>query len=49
MRLLPLKSRLMSKKFEGLSKQAIALTKGLLYQIDGLAFVEALETGATLT
>lgn len=33
-------------KFEGLSKQAIALTKGLLYQIDGLAFVEALETGA---
>lgn len=35
-----------AKKFEGLSKQAIALTKGLLYQIDGLAFVEALETGA---
>ena len=34
------------KKFEGLSRQAIALTKGLLYQIDGLAFVEALETGA---
>jgi methylglutaconyl-CoA hydratase len=34
------------KKFEGLSKQAIALTKGLLYQIDGLAFPEALETGA---
>ena len=34
------------KKFAELSKQAIALTKGLLYQIDGLAFVEALETGA---
>lgn len=34
------------KKFEGLSKQAIALAKGLLYQIDGLAFPEALETGA---
>jgi len=33
-------------KFAGLSKQAIALTKGLLYQIDGLAFNEALETGA---
>ena len=34
------------KRFEQLSKQAIALTKGLLYQIDGMAFVEALETGA---
>ena len=34
------------KRFEGLSKQAIALTKGLLYQIDGLGFPEALETGA---
>ena len=34
------------RKFEGLSKQAIGLTKGLLYQMDGLAFVEALETGA---
>ena len=34
------------KRFEELSKQAIALTKGLLYQIDGLAFPEALETGA---
>lgn len=33
------------KRFEELSKQAIALTKGLLYQIDGLAFPEALETG----
>ena len=34
------------RKFESLSKQAIALTKTLLYQIDGLAFNEALETGA---
>ena len=35
-----------AKKFEQLSKQALALTKVLLYQIDGLAFPEALETGA---
>ena len=35
-----------AKRFEQLSKQAIALTKVLLYQIDGLAFPEALETGA---
>ena len=35
-----------AKKFGELSKQAIALTKVLLYQIDGLAFPEALETGA---
>jgi methylglutaconyl-CoA hydratase len=34
------------KKFEQLSKQAISLTKTLLYQIDGLAFNDALETGA---
>jgi methylglutaconyl-CoA hydratase len=33
-------------RFAELSQQAIALTKGLLYQIDGLAFPEALETGA---
>jgi methylglutaconyl-CoA hydratase len=33
-------------RFAELSKQAIALTKVLLYQMDGLAFVEALETGA---
>ena len=33
-------------KFESMSKQAISLTKTLLYQIDGLAFNEALETGA---
>lgn len=35
-----------AKRFGELSKQAIALTKVLLYQIDGLAFPEALETGA---
>ena len=35
-----------AKRFAELSKQAIALTKALLYQIDGLAFPEALETGA---
>jgi methylglutaconyl-CoA hydratase len=34
------------KRFEETSKTAIALTKGLLYQIDGLGFPEALETGA---
>jgi methylglutaconyl-CoA hydratase len=34
------------RAFEKLSKSAIALTKTLLYQIDGLAFQEALETGA---
>jgi methylglutaconyl-CoA hydratase len=34
------------KRFEEFSKQAVALTKTLLYQIDGLAFPEALETGA---
>ncbi|HEX6649192.1 MAG TPA: enoyl-CoA hydratase-related protein [Pyrinomonadaceae bacterium] len=33
-------------RFAELSKSAIALTKGLLYQIDGLSFAEALETGA---
>jgi methylglutaconyl-CoA hydratase len=33
-------------RFEELSKPAIALTKVLLYQTDGLAFPEALETGA---
>ena len=32
--------------FEKLSKSAVALTKSLLYQIDGMAFAEALETGA---
>jgi methylglutaconyl-CoA hydratase len=34
------------RAFEKLSKSAIALTKTLLYQIDGLSFPEALETGA---
>lgn len=34
------------RKFESMSRQAISLTKTLLYQIDGLAFNEALETGA---
>ena len=34
------------RKFESLSKQAISLTKTLLYQIDGLEFNEALDTGA---
>ncbi len=34
------------RRFEGVSKPAITLTKGLLYQVDGLAFVEALEAGA---
>jgi methylglutaconyl-CoA hydratase len=31
--------------FEKVSKSAVALTKSLLYQIDGMAFAEALETG----
>lgn len=31
--------------FEKLSKSAVALTKSLLYQTDGMAFREALETG----
>src|SRR6185436_13385930 len=31
--------------FEKMSKSAVALTKSLLYQIDGLGFAEALETG----
>src|ERR1051325_4763154 len=34
------------RAFEKLSKSAIALTKTLLYQIDGMSFQEALETGA---
>jgi len=34
------------RRYAELSKSAVALTKGLLYQIDGLAFLEALETGA---
>src|SRR5258705_1544208 len=31
-------------RFENTSKSAVSLTKSLLYQIDGLAFIEALET-----
>jgi len=31
--------------FEKMSKSAVALTKALLYQTDGMAFVEALEAG----
>ena len=30
---------------EKMSKSAVALTKALLYQTDGMAFVEAFETG----
>ncbi len=33
-------------EFENMSASAISLTKTLLYQMDGLAFPEALETGA---
>ena len=33
-------------EFEKMSASAMALTKTLLYQMDGLAFPEALETGA---
>jgi methylglutaconyl-CoA hydratase len=34
------------KRFTEVSSTAVALTKSLLYQVDGLAFLEALETGA---
>jgi methylglutaconyl-CoA hydratase len=33
-------------EFEKMSASAIGLTKTLLYQMDGLAFPEAIETGA---
>ena len=33
-------------EFRKMSRSAVALTKSLLYQVDGLAFREALETGA---
>ena len=36
---------LYAKRFATLSKSAISLTKGLLYQMDGMAFPEAIETG----
>jgi len=32
--------------FEKMSSSAVALSKALLYQIDGVAFREAIETGA---
>lgn len=35
-----------ARRFTEVSSTAVALTKGLLYQVDGLAFLEALETGA---
>jgi methylglutaconyl-CoA hydratase len=34
-----------ARGFEQMSKSAVALTKSLLYQMDGMAFGEALETG----
>ena len=34
------------RRFTEVSSTAIALTKSLLYQVDGLSFLEALETGA---
>lgn len=34
------------RRFTEVSATAVALTKSLLYQVDGLAFLEALETGA---
>ena len=34
-----------AKRYERTSKAAVSLTKNLLYQVDGLAFREAIETG----
>ena len=34
-----------ASQFENVSRSAVTLTKTLLYQIDGLAFEEALDTG----
>ena len=34
------------RRFTEVSSTAVALTKGLLYQVDGLSFTNALETGA---
>jgi methylglutaconyl-CoA hydratase len=34
------------KRFTEVSRSAVALTKRLLYQVDSLGFVEALEAGA---
>jgi methylglutaconyl-CoA hydratase len=36
------------RAFEKLNRAAVALTKRLLYQMDGMAFAEAIETGADL-
>ena len=38
-------SRPVTLGFEKISKSAVSLTKALLYQMDGMAFPEALETG----
>src|SRR2546425_393388 len=35
-----------ARQFEKVSRSAVALTKQLLYQVDGMAFDEALKTGA---
>jgi methylglutaconyl-CoA hydratase len=35
-----------ARRFEKLSASAVSLTKSLLYQIDGMAFADALQTGA---
>lgn len=37
---------LYAKSFASTSRSAVSLTKNLLYQIDGLSFLEAIETGA---
>jgi methylglutaconyl-CoA hydratase len=37
--------RAYAQRFSTLSKSAVALTKGLLYQMDSMAFDEAIETG----
>jgi methylglutaconyl-CoA hydratase len=36
------------RRFTEVSTTAVALTKGLLYQVDGLTFTDALETGADI-
>ena len=38
--------RKFAEEFANSSKSAVALTKNLLYQVDGLSFTEAIETGA---
>jgi len=34
------------KAFSSSSRSAVSLTKTLLYQVDGMSFLEAIETGA---